>query len=161
MPTAINSQAFWQFSLDIYRHPQVANTLLEWQDTDDKNVNLCLFLLYLNTLNIQLSAHQLTQLIAALTPFNRQFTTPLRTLRAQLKKQHFTLPHYETMRAQMLATELSFEQQEQHLLVEAYHQFLTHHHAQPDNLALYISDRALAKKPDLNQTLHQLIHSTE
>ena len=161
MTTAINSLTFWQFSLNVYRHPQVANTLLEWQKTDEKNVNLCLFLLYLDTLKVQLSAPQLGQLVAAIAPFNTQFTAPLRKLRTQLKKQHNALPHYETMRAQLLATELSFEQQEQHLLVDAYQQLFVDTHTKPDNLALYISHRALAEKPDLNQILHQLINTAE
>jgi len=112
-------QSFWQFSLQVYKQPEVAQLLIESQDEIGSNVNLVLLCLWLEQQQQRvLSEQQLTQLHHKVMAFSREFTHPLRQLRRDFKQSKSDLHDYPSVRKKLLEAELLLEQQEQKLLLD-------------------------------------------
>lgn len=92
--------AFWQFSLALY--PQFQQLLLQWQDQQQAQVNLLLFLAWRN----RKPCAPWQALQQALLPTHQQFTLPIRQLRRQANT-------HKALRQQLLQAELAAEQLEQ------------------------------------------------
>ena len=59
---ALSAALFWQFSCASYALPNIKELLLSLQDKHNKNINLCLLLLYLEQQKIQLTPIQVKAL---------------------------------------------------------------------------------------------------
>ena len=134
----LNSDHFWQFACALYAKPEQQTTLLALQNQQGKNVNLCLLLLYLDSLNLSVNAQQLNELIDAISEFDTHALQPLRAARSYLKANQNTISDYATIRAELLSTELKLEKQQQHMLIEAVNEFELIEHAAPNNIKLYM-----------------------
>ncbi|GAA67306.1 TIGR02444 family protein [Pseudoalteromonas sp. BSi20429] len=134
----LNSDHFWQFACTLYAKPDQQTTLLALQNQQGKNVNLCLLLLYLDSLNLSVNAQQLNELIDAISEFDTHALQPLRAARSYLKANQNTISDYATIRAELLSAELKLEKQQQHMLIEAVNEFELIEHAEPSNIELYM-----------------------
>jgi len=114
----LEHEALWQFSLQLY--PANQQLLLDWQDQFGLNVNLALFLLYLQCQNCSLSDRGLSSLNQQLQLFSQQVTQPLRALRRSLPTPWLGSDLQQGLRQQLLSTELAAERLEQQLLLQQY-----------------------------------------
>lgn len=112
----ISADTLWQFSLQLY--PQVKPLCLQWQDELGANVNLLLFLCYLEQKQLSLDANELLQLRAKLNNFSVQFTVPLRALRKNSALAPATPAQQQHLKQALLQAELALEQLEQQLLLQ-------------------------------------------
>ncbi|MEM5533554.1 TIGR02444 family protein [Pseudoalteromonas arctica] len=134
----LNSDHFWQFACTLYAKPDQQTTLLALQNQQGKNVNLCLLLLYLDSLNLSINTQQLNELIDAISEFDTHALQPLRAARSYLKANQNTISDYTTIRAELLSAELKLEKQQQYILIEAVNKFELIQHAEPNNIELYM-----------------------
>jgi len=103
--TSSDAAVFWQFSLALY--PPLQQRLLQWQDQQQAQVNLLLFLAWRDR-NACAPWQALQQ---ALLPTHQQFTLPIRQLRRQATPN-------TALRQQLLQAELAAEQLEQAALCQ-------------------------------------------
>jgi len=134
----LNSDHFWQFACTLYAKPDQQTTLLALQNQQGKNVNLCLLLLYLDSLNLSVNAEQLSELINVISEFDNQALQPLRAARSYLKTNQNTISDYATIRAELLSAELKLEKQQQHMLIESVNEFELIKLSEPNNIELYV-----------------------
>ncbi|MBD1583568.1 TIGR02444 family protein [Pseudoalteromonas sp. S16_S37] len=136
--STLDEQAFWLFSCAVYQQGSAQHTLLNLQDEQQKNINLCLLLLYLETLNLQLTEHLMTQLEAVCKDLDTHLLIPHRAIRKTLKQQFIDHQSYSKIRQQLLNSELQLEQLQQSELIGV----LKHAHLTTiipsNNLALYL-----------------------
>lgn len=134
----LNSDHFWQFACTLYAKPDQQTTLLALQNQQGKNVNLCLLLLYLDSLNLSINTQQLNELTQVVSDFDTRALQPLRAARSYLKANQNTLSDYATIREELLSAELKLEKQQQHMLIEAVNEFELVKHTEPNNIELYL-----------------------
>ncbi|MBB1403956.1 TIGR02444 family protein [Pseudoalteromonas sp. SG45-1] len=134
----LNSDHFWQFACTLYAKPEQQKTLLALQNQQGKNVNLCLLLLYLDSLNLSVNAQQLNELINVTSEFDTHALQPLRAARSYLKANQNTLNDYATIREELLSAELKLEKQQQHMLIETVNQLELVKLSEPNNIELYV-----------------------
>jgi uncharacterized protein (TIGR02444 family) len=116
----LNPESFWQYSLSLY--PAVKDLCLQWQDNFGVNINLLLFLLYLDKQQQSLDETQLTQLEDLLKHFSTEVTQSIRSLRRTLPSPWLESEMQQALRQQLLSTELAAEKLEQQLLVQQFNQ---------------------------------------
>ena len=134
----LNSDHFWQFACTLYAKPEQQKTLLALQNQQGKNVNLCLLLLYLDSLNLSINTQQLNELTQVVSDFDTRALQPLRAARSYLKANQNAISDYATIRAELLSAELKLEKQQQHMLIEAVNEFELVKHTEPNNIELYV-----------------------
>jgi len=134
----LNSDSFWQFACTLYAKPGQQKTLLALQDQQGKNVNLCLLLLYLDSLKLSIDAEQLSTLIASIDEFDTQALKPLRSVRRYLKANQEAIADYTKVREELLSAELKLEKQQQQMLIDTARKFKFLEAIKPDNIELYI-----------------------
>ncbi len=116
----LNSEQFWLYSLSLY--PAIKDLSLQWQDNFGVNINLLLFLLYLDKQQQSLSEAQLQQLEDLLKHFSTEVTQSIRALRRTLPSPWLQSDMQQPLRQQLLSTELAAEKLEQQLLVQQFNQ---------------------------------------
>jgi len=134
----LNSDHFWQFACTLYAKPEQQTTLLALQNQQGKNVNLCLLLLYLDSLNLSVNSDQLSELINVTSEFDAHTLLPLRAARSYLKTNQNTISDYAIIREELLSAELKLEKQQQHMLIGAVNEFELVKHSEPNNIELYV-----------------------
>ncbi|MDO6465356.1 TIGR02444 family protein [Pseudoalteromonas carrageenovora] len=134
----LNSDRFWQFACTLYAKSGQQQTLLALQNQQGKNVNLCLLLLYLDSLKLSINAEQLSALIASINEFDTQALKPLRSARSYLKERQHTISDYAIIRKELLSAELKLEKQQQQMLVDKANQFKMLEVIKPNNIELYV-----------------------
>ena len=92
--------------------------LLDYQNQLGKNVNLCLLLYYLDSLNLAINQTQLSKLEQSISEFEQQVLKPLRTTRAYLKTIQTEITDYAAIRKALLGAELKLEKQQQIILID-------------------------------------------
>jgi uncharacterized protein (TIGR02444 family) len=116
----LSSEQFWQYSLNLY--PTIKDLCLQWQDNFGVNINLLLFLLYLDKQQQSLSEVQLQQLEDLLQHFSKEVTQSIRALRRTLPSPWLESDMQQPLRQQLLSTELAAEKLEQQLLTQQFNQ---------------------------------------
>ena len=134
----LNSNDFWQFACTLYAKPEQQQTLLDLQNQQGKNVNLCLLLYYLDSLNLTISQTQLNELEQSISEFDKQALKPLRATRAYLKANKTEITDYAAIRKELLSAQLKLEKQQQHMLINAVNGFALVACTAPNNNALYL-----------------------
>jgi uncharacterized protein (TIGR02444 family) len=119
-----DNTAFWQFSVALYAAPGVSHACIQLQDQWQANVNLMLWLVWLEQRNQSAEREVITQAEAAIAPWHAQTLQPLRELRRHLGSQRSTpnhddnCPAKEELYQQLKAAELLAEKIQQRTLVE-------------------------------------------
>ena len=134
----LNSDNFWQFACTLYAKPEQQQTLLDLQNQQGKNVNLCLLLYYLDSLNLTISQTQLNKLEQSISEFDKMALKPLRATRAYLKANQTEIADYANIRQELLSAELKLEKQQQQMLINAVNRLELLACTAPDNSALYL-----------------------
>ncbi|MBH0068704.1 TIGR02444 family protein [Pseudoalteromonas sp. NZS100] len=134
----LNSDHFWQFACTLYAKPEQQTTLLALQNQQGKNVNLCLLLLYLDSLNLSINTQQLNELTQVVSDFDTHALQPLRAARSYLKANQNAISDYATIRAELLSAELKLEKQQQHMLIETVNELELVKLSEPNNIELYV-----------------------
>ena len=114
----LNSNDFWQFACQLYSEDGMQARLLDYQNLQGKNVNLCLLLYYLDSLNLAINQTQLSKLEQSISEFEQQVLKPLRTTRAYLKTKQAEITDYAAIRKALLGAELKLEKQQQIILID-------------------------------------------
>jgi len=134
----LNSDDFWQFACQLYSKDDMQARLLDYQNQQGKNVNLCLLLYYLDSLELALNNTQLNQLELCIIEFDEQVLKPLRKTRAYLKANQTEIADYATIRIDLLNAELKLEKQQQGMLIDAVNKFRLVTYPEPNNIRLYL-----------------------
>ena len=134
----LNSEAFWQFACRLYDEEGMQTRLLGYQNQQGKNVNVCLLLYYLDSLELALNESQLNQLELCIGEFDQQVLKPLRTARGYLKANQVDIADYATIRKELLSAELKLEKQQQQMLIDSVNTCTLTSNPKADNLGLYI-----------------------
>ncbi len=137
----LNSEQFWQFACKLYSKDGMQTKLLGYQDQQSKNVNLCLLLYYLDSLELAVTPSQLSELESCIAEFDQQALQPLRATRAYLKTIQNEVSDYPTIRKELLSAELKLEKKQQQLLINAANTMIFSLHKQAENVRLYLSDK--------------------
>ncbi|WP_300544330.1 TIGR02444 family protein [uncultured Pseudoalteromonas sp.] len=133
----LNSEQFWQFACKLYSKDGMQTKLLGYQDQQGKNVNLCLLLYYLDSLELAVTPSQLSELESCIAEFDQQALQPLRATRAYLKTIQNEVSDYPIIRKELLSAELKLEKQQQAILVNRINNFELIPCVKPNNIALY------------------------
>lgn len=115
----VTEEQFWSESSRYYIQPKVQSSLLRFQDEYDCNVNVMLFMLFLDKRNICITEQQLMMLTQVTLEFSQQYTQSLRALRKDFKQNQTVIRDYETIRTHLLEAELALERQEQSIIINA------------------------------------------
>ncbi|QBJ64159.1 TIGR02444 family protein [Pseudoalteromonas sp. DL-6] len=134
----LNSDNFWQFACQLYSEDGMQARLLNYQTQQGKNVNLCLLLYYLDSLNLTISQTQLNKLEQSISEFDKLVLKPLRATRAYLKANQTEIADYAVIRKELLSAELKLEKQQQQMLINAVNRLELLACTAPDNSALYL-----------------------
>ena len=134
----LNSDDFWQFACTLYAKPGQQDTLLALQNQQGKNVNLCLFLLYLDSLKLSIKYEQLSVLIDSVNELDTQALKPLRATRKYLKANQHTINDYAKIREELLSAELKLEKQQQQILIDTANKFTFLEAVKPNNIQQYV-----------------------
>jgi uncharacterized protein (TIGR02444 family) len=135
----LNSEAFWQFACRLYDEEGMQTRLLDYQNQQGKNVNLCLLLYYLDSLELALNESQLNQLELCIVEFDELVLKPLRTARAYLKANQIEIADYATIRKELLSAELKLEKQQQQMLIDRVNRMSLKANIAPKNITKYNS----------------------
>ncbi len=110
----------WQFSLDFYRTPGLAEACIRLQDEAGIDVNLLLFLFWNASLKRQLSAAEIAAIDGHVAAWRRNAVVPLRGIRRALKGAAGPLPagDAELFRTKVKGLELEAERLQQQALYE-------------------------------------------
>jgi uncharacterized protein (TIGR02444 family) len=113
--------AFWKYSLGIYRAPKVADACLTLQEDWGADVNLLLYCCWLGQAGRALDKRSLLKAITAVSRWQAEVIKPLRQARRALKKPPSGLPVEWAghLRKRIGALELELEYLEQCLLTDA------------------------------------------
>ena len=109
---------FWQFSLDFYGRPRVAEACLELQDSAGVDVNVLFFVLYMAAHKRELKRAEIERIDESIKTWRDQAVVPLRTLRRKLKTGIAPLATADTekLRSAVKRLELEAEHIEQQWL---------------------------------------------
>lgn len=116
----INPKIIWQQTCALYQQAGIKDLCLSLQNDYQANVNMVLILSILQNQHYQFTQNQLNNLQQSLLAFSQQTTGLVRQARFnwQQYKNSSNADDYLAIKKSLLATELKFEQQEQHLIVE-------------------------------------------
>ena len=134
----LNSDHFWQFACQLYSEDGMQARLLDYQNQQGKNVNLCLLLYYLDSLNLVISQAQLNKLEQSISEFDQQLLKPLRATRGYLKTNQTEIADYAAIRKELLSAELKLEKQQQQMLITTINSFALTPCSTPNNTSLYL-----------------------
>lgn len=113
--------AFWDFSLRVYRQPGVAPACLRLQDTYDADVNLLLYFCWLGGRRAApLDADEVEAIVRATADWRDGVVRPLRAVRRRLKEAFDAVPATlsEPLRSEIKRVELESERLQQAVLHE-------------------------------------------
>lgn len=146
----LTPETFWQYACKVYSQNGMQPQLLKLQDTQQKNVNLCLLLLFLEHLQLQLTELQFRRLKQHGEISDQQLLHPHRLARSNLKQYHSQHSDYPALREQLLKSELMLEQLQQKILLDALPQSMQVVGIEANNLHFYLSKQ---EEDTLRQTL--------
>lgn len=115
---ARSGSPFWQFSLRIYRSPEVQRACLELQDSCGVDVNILLFMLWLGSQGREVTIEQAKTVADAVEPWKAGVVVPLRTARRVLKEPAGAIDGKgaDALRLQVKRMELEAERLQQEAL---------------------------------------------
>jgi uncharacterized protein (TIGR02444 family) len=114
---------FWDFSVQLYAQPGVADASLALQDRFDADVNVLFFVLWAGENRRPLTSADIGELIASVAPWRDGVIRPLRTARRFLKTTNWKSPETDHLRKNILTEELHAERFQQIFLEARLDQF--------------------------------------
>lgn len=125
MPSPVQLDSLWDFSLALYQQPDVADSCLRLQDEHGVNVNLLLWCVWLECQGLNLDDAHLHEAQRRIRGWDQHYVVPLRHLRQRMKAE-FGIQDaaIETVRRHIKQAELAAEQQLQLRLQSLTQQWL-------------------------------------
>jgi uncharacterized protein (TIGR02444 family) len=114
---------FWEFSLQLYARPGVADASLALQDRFDADVNMMLFALWAGENRRALTVGDISELIVLVAPWRDGVIRPLRAARRFLKTTDWKSSEMDVFRKNIMTEELQAERYEQIFLESRLDQF--------------------------------------
>lgn len=177
----MSPESLWNFSVRVYRLPQVSETCLRLQNEHGLDVNLLLFALWYGRQHGALPAQLLDALLAFTQPWAREVVRRLRHARSWMKQalaseqfNELPLQPCTQLRERIKAVELQSEQLQQQIMealcehwraqqpTQAGHSFTTQGESIAANLRAVAEASAVPFTPALQtllDTLQQAAHS--
>lgn len=90
MTLSAQPEQFWNFSLKLYRQPGVESLCLKLQQDGQADINILLWLCWLETKSIPVDHKQIQQAEAHIARWNQEAVWPLRALRTEMKQRYGT-----------------------------------------------------------------------
>jgi uncharacterized protein (TIGR02444 family) len=107
----------WDFSVALYAHPSIERACLQLQDHWQVNVNILLWVWWLEARHISVDAQKIVAAQACLTDWDAHVLTPLRAMRREIKRRFSGGDVFvEQSRQAIKSAELAAEQVEQQWL---------------------------------------------
>lgn len=121
---SICDQDFWRFSVSFYGYKNGQQLLIMLQDSEQANVNLVLFVIYLSVIEMPLNNREIKRLKLAISDIDLK-TQLLRAKRRQVKTELAidSLSSSDTYQ-NLLKQELEMEKQQQDVLINTYNQII-------------------------------------
>lgn len=115
---ASSGSPFWNFSLSIYRSPQVQAACLGLQDGAGVDVNVLLYMLWLASQGRQVPLEEARRIVETVEAWRQEVVVALRTARRALKEppREFDAQQTATLREQVKRMELEAERLQQEAL---------------------------------------------
>jgi len=130
----MSHESFWDFSLRVYRLPQMSQTCLTLQNVHGFDVNVLLFACWFARRHGQMPAPLLHEVLQFSTQWSGAVVTPLRRARtwmkAELAQTHSLVarqPEAEDLRERIKAVELRAEKLQQQALESLAQEYLAAH----------------------------------
>ncbi len=101
---------FWDYSLNLYQQPGIAQLCIDLQDRFGANVNLVLFACWVGNRGRRLDGSNLRAALAEISDWNKRVTQPLRSRRRALDPGRAGVAQEKQ---RLLAKELDAEREEQ------------------------------------------------
>jgi uncharacterized protein (TIGR02444 family) len=115
----VTTLSLWDFSLQLYARPAVADTCIELQDQQGINVNVFLWCVWLAARGQVLDSARLLSALQRIHTWDEQYIHPLRQLRRRMKAEFGSADlNIEAVRQHIKSAELLAEQQLQYWLDE-------------------------------------------
>ena len=116
MPAPVSN--FWNFSLQTYAKPKIAELCLELQEGFGADVNLVLFMLWAGARGRRLEPQEIEKLAEFVKSWREQVVVPLRRARRTLKTppREWPVQETETLRQRVKADELEAERLQQNAM---------------------------------------------
>lgn len=113
---------FWEFSLKLYAHPNVAAACLELQDHCNVDVNVLFFLIFLSCHGRQVNIGMVRDIDASVSLWRKEVVQPLRAVRRALKVgvAPVAASDSESLRSSIKREELAAERLQQESLEKAH-----------------------------------------
>lgn len=142
MTLSTQSDQLWDFSLKFYRQPGVEPLCLTLQEHWQADINILLWLCWLETESIAIENTQIQLAEAHIATWNREAVWPLRTLRMEMKQRYgISDTAIEATRSAIKKAELQAERVVQIRLEQLAHTWRAQTQRQPmtpgHNLAVY------------------------
>lgn len=142
MKLSTQPDEFWNFSLKCYRQPSVEPLCLTLQEQGQADINLLLWLRWLETKSISVDDSQIQLAEAYIAAWNRETVWPLRALRTEMKQRYgVNDTAIEATRSAIKKAELQAERVVQIRLEQLAHTWRTQARRQPvtpgHNLLIY------------------------
>ncbi len=160
MNLAILKSNLWDFALWLYRQPGVEELCLSLQDQWGADVNILLWLCWLEREGLALNETRLHLAQAHIAPWKTEIVLPLRRMRQHIKRHYGTaIPAVEASRKAIKAAELQAEQAVQAKLEKLASTWLASAGPRPvargANLAVYA--RMLALPEEVEQDARHIL----
>ena len=156
--------AFWQFSLQFYRRPEVPALCLILQDQQGADINLLFFIFFMAVNGRQLTPDEVRRIDACICDWRKHIVQPLRALRRELKGGIAPIDRQtsETLRAAIQRDELLAERLQQEALERAFPLYTTGTSAAPGaaiiaNIAAYGALAGTLPEAPVNKLLRSLM----
>lgn len=162
MTLSLLSSHLWEFSLGLYRQPGVAPMCLMLQDQWDADVNIMLWLRWLETEGMPINATRIRLAETHINGWQKDAVLPLRELRRRIKQRYGIADQaVEAARQAVKAAELQSERVIQIQLEKLARAWLSGVERKPvvpgSNLAVYAD--TLLLPPDLKAELQRTLCS--
>ncbi|MEM6581992.1 MAG: TIGR02444 family protein [Pseudomonadota bacterium] len=109
----ISPNLFWEFSIQLYKQPEVAKACVAAQDEWGADVNMLLFIAWQSQRGACMQMEAIATLDEAVRGWREQVVQPIRELRRKLK----AVSEAETSRALIQQAELAAERSQQDLML--------------------------------------------
>jgi uncharacterized protein (TIGR02444 family) len=135
---------FWEFSLQLYARPGVADTSLALQDRFDADVNMLFFAVWAGESRRALNVPEISELIAEVAPWRDGVVRPLRGARRFLKTTDWKSSETDSLRRKIQSEELAAERLQQIFLEARLDQFAVSAASREDCVAQNLENYAAA-----------------
>jgi uncharacterized protein (TIGR02444 family) len=145
-------QNFWNFSIQLYALEGVADACLQLQNECELDVNLILFCYWHGVYCGEIQQELLEEVVSYSIEWRHQVVRPLRNLRTWMKQKRNANQHFNDLREQIKAAELSAEKHQQNHLFSLVDTFAAKTSAKHDRKLIKANMDKLLRAVNIQRT---------